>query len=117
MSGACEARGMYDGRHQCHKCGAIWNSGQDPYCMRNPVKPAADKKHEHYFKDVTHLTSIDVYRVLGLFNVTDQAIGHATKKLICAGIRGAKDIDKDIQEAIDTLVRWQAMRAEDRRSA
>ena len=72
-------------------------------------------KHGHYFKDVAHLNSIDVYRVLELFNVTNPSIAHATKKLLVAGGRGAgKSIDKDIQEAIDSLVRWQAMRNEDR---
>jgi len=72
-------------------------------------------KHGHYFKDVAHLNSIDVYRVLELFGVTNPAIAHAAKKLLVAGGRGAgKSIDKDIQEAIDTLVRWQAMRNEDR---
>lgn len=72
------------------------------------------KKHNHYFKDVTHLTTIDVYRVLELFKVTDQCIGHAVKKLLVAGGRGAgKDINKDIQEAIDSLLRWQEMRKED----
>lgn len=28
-------------------------------------------KHPHYYKDVRHLQTIDVYRVLHLFNVTD----------------------------------------------
>ena len=72
-------------------------------------------KHGHYFKDTAHLNSIDVYRVLELFNVTNPSIAHATKKLLVAGGRGAgKSIDKDVQEAIDSLVRWQAMRNEDR---
>ena len=72
------------------------------------------KKHNHYFKDVSHLKTVDVYRVLELFKVTDQCIGHAVKKLLVAGGRGAgKDINKDIQEAIDSLVRWQDMRKED----
>ena len=72
-------------------------------------------KHSHYFKDVAHLNSLDVYRVLELFNVTNPSIAHATKKLLVAGGRGAgKSIDKDIQEAIDSLLRWQAMRNEDR---
>lgn len=70
-------------------------------------------KHSHYFRDVAHLNTIDVYRVLELFNVTDQALGHAIKKLLVAGGRGHKNIDKDVGEAIDTLVRWQAMREED----
>ncbi len=71
------------------------------------------RKHAHYHKSVAHLSSVDVYRVLGLFGVTDQALGHAIKKLLVAGNRGVKNIDKDVQEAIDTLQRWQEMRAED----
>lgn len=71
-------------------------------------------KHPHYFKGVRHLETIDVYRVLALFNVTDPCIQHAVKKLLVAGGRGAgKDINKDIQEAIDSLNRFQEMRQED----
>lgn len=69
--------------------------------------------HGHYFKDVSKLESIDVYRVLSLFAVTDPCVQHAVKKLLCAGERGAKDQAKDIGEAIDSLRRWQDMRAED----
>ena len=72
-----------------------------------------DRKHNHYFKDVSKLNTIDVYRVLQLFNVTDPCLQHAVKKLLVAGGRGAgKDIGKDVQEAIDTLVRWQEMGVE-----
>lgn len=75
---------------------------------------ASTPKHSHYFKDVAHLNVVDVYRVLQLFNVTDPCLQHAVKKLLVAGGRGAgKSIDKDIQEAIDTLDRWKAMRNED----
>lgn len=71
-------------------------------------------KHPHYHKDVRHLETIDVYRVLHLFNVTDPCIQHAVKKLLVAGGRGAgKDMGKDIQEAIDSLQRFQEMRQED----
>lgn len=70
--------------------------------------------HSHYFKDVSKLDTIDVYRVLRLFNVVDPAIQHAAKKLLCAGIRGQKDTYRDIQEAIDTLERWKEMYIEDR---
>lgn len=70
-------------------------------------------KHGHYSKNVSHLSAIDVYRVLSLFGVTDQAIGHAIKKLLCPGQRGAKTKRQDIQEAIDTLERWRAMEDED----
>lgn len=75
---------------------------------------AIGKKHSHYHKDVKHLDAVDVYRVLALFNVTDPCLQHAVKKLLVAGGRGGgKDISRDIQEAVDTLVRWQEMRAED----
>jgi hypothetical protein len=71
-------------------------------------------KHPHYHKDVRHLQTIDVYRVLGLFNVTDPCIQHAVKKLLVAGGRGAgKDLGKDVQEVIDSLQRFQEMRVED----
>lgn len=69
--------------------------------------------HNHYFKDVRNLTHIDVYRVLELFEVIDPAIQHAVKKLLCAGGRGAKSQPQDVQEAIDSLTRWQDMRKED----
>lgn len=70
-------------------------------------------KHSHYHKDVSGLQSIDVYRVLRLFEVTDPCLQHAIKKLLVAGGRGVKDIAQDVQEAIDTLERWGAMWDED----
>lgn len=69
-------------------------------------------KHGHYKKSVDGLKFVDVYRVLQLFGVTDQALGHAIKKLLVAGGRGVKDIGQDVQEAIDTLERWQEMQRE-----
>lgn len=77
------------------------------------VEPAKHFKHSHYFKDVSKLKVIDVYRVLSLFEVTDPALAHAIKKLLVAGGRGAgKSIEKDVQEAIDTLMRYQEMNKE-----
>lgn len=75
----------------------------------------ARTKHSHYFKDVAHLNVVDVYRVLALFSVVDPCLQHAIKKLLVAGGRGAgKSIEKDVQEAVDTLERWKAMRNEER---
>lgn len=72
------------------------------------------RKHNHYFKPVAGLEHVDVYRVLALFTVTDPCLQHAVKKLLVAGGRGGgKDISRDIQEAVDTLKRWQEMRAEE----
>lgn len=71
------------------------------------------RKHNHYFKPCPH-DYVDVYRVLKLFNVTDPCLGHALKKILVAGGRGAgKDVRQDVQEAIDTLTRWQEMAIED----
>lgn len=71
------------------------------------------RKHSHYFKNVAHLTHVDVYRVLALYDVTDQALAHAIKKLLVAGGRGVKDFKRDVQEAIDTLNRRIEMFEED----
>lgn len=71
------------------------------------------KKHSHYYKSVSKLEYVDVYRILSLYNVTDPCLQHAIKKLLVAGGRGAgKDINRDIQEAIDTLDRWQEIQQE-----
>lgn len=71
------------------------------------------RRHSHYFKPVSGLTHVDVYRVLDLFNVTDPCLQHAAKKILVAGGRGAgKDIGRDVQEAIDTLERWKEMQSE-----
>ncbi len=70
-------------------------------------------KHRHYKKDVSHLNVIDVYRVLELYGVESHAVGHAIKKLLCCGQRGAKGRKQDIQEAIDSLNRELEMVTED----
>jgi len=92
-----------------------------PKCLeedasRARAAAAKDKtrgKHGHYFK-AAPFEYVDIYRVLQLFAVTDPCLQHAVKKILMAGGRGAgKDIRQDIQEAIDTLTRWQEMRAEE----
>jgi hypothetical protein len=72
------------------------------------------EKYPKYHKSVAGLDSIDVYRVHDLFNVTEPAIHHASKKLLMAGDRtGEKSMEDDIREARDTLTRWLDMKAED----
>jgi len=85
---------------------AYIKSVQDKY-------PEDKPKYNHYFKDVSNLESIDIYRVLDLWEVTHPCLQHAAKKILVAGNRGHKDISKDIQEAIDSLERWQEMNKED----
>lgn len=80
--------------------------------IHTSVSTEQDKKHSHYFKKCGY-DYVDVYRILKMFDVTDPCISHACKKLLVTGGRGFKDIDHDIQDVIDTLVRWQEMRKED----
>ena len=67
----------------------------------------------HYFKDVQKLKSVDIYRVLNLFDVRSHAVGHAIKKLLCAGKRGAKDYRQDLLEAKASIERELAMMDEE----
>ena len=71
------------------------------------------RKHNHYFKDVSHLDTIDVYRVIQLWEVNDNAVAHALKKLLVAGKRGAKDYRKDLTEAKESIERALEMLDED----
>lgn len=52
--------------------------------------------------DGTEVT-VDVYRVLDAFLVTDPAIQHALKKMLCTGLRGHKDYLTDLNDAIESL--------------
>lgn len=86
----------------------------EPSQPQQPLRSDVRARHSHYHKPVAGLEYVDVYRVLTLFSVTDPCIQHAVKKLLVAGGRGAgKDISRDVQEAIDSLRRWQEMRDED----
>ena len=68
-----------------------------------------------YRKSVMEYEYIDVYRVLELYGVECHAIGHAVKKLLCAGERGAKSKEQDLREAIQAIARAIEMIGEDGR--
>lgn len=74
---------------------------------KRPEGDVSQRKHSHYFKDVSKLDVIDVYGVCELFQVNDPsgATHHALKKLLLPGKRGSKSRKKDLQEAVDTLNR------------
>jgi len=55
--------------------------------------------------DVSGFMNVDVYSVLEAFNVTCPARQHAIKKLLCSGLRGAKDSRQDLEEARDSITR------------
>lgn len=69
-----------------------------------------------YFKDISKLDKLDIYRILQIYEVDDHALGHAIKKLLCAGNRGHKDKYQDVVEAIKSLDRWLDMQVEDKKS-
>lgn len=48
---------------------------------------------------------VDVYDVLRAFGVDCPASQHAVKKLLCAGLRGAKSAEQDIDEAANSCRR------------
>ena len=51
------------------------------------------------------VVGVDVYCVLEAFGVTCPAVQHATKKLLCAGLRGKGSRLQDLEEARDALDR------------
>lgn len=66
-----------------------------------------------YARDVSHIKTLDPYRLQELYKMHPCA-EHVVKKLLIAGEReGGKDLDHDISDCIRTLKRWQEMRAED----
>jgi len=74
------------------------------------AKPKNSTNHSlypKYFKSVVNDTHIDVYRVHQLFNLNNEMLCHASKKLLLAGERtGEKSLRKDVIEARDTLNRY-----------
>lgn len=71
------------------------------------------KKHSHYFKNVSHLNEIDVYRVIELFGIVDPCLQHAVKKLLVTGGRdGNKSKDQDVLDVIASCNRWLEMQKE-----
>lgn len=82
------------------------------YVSANVDDRVPEKKHNHYFVDVSNYDEIDIYRITELYGCSSMA-HHITKKALCTGKRGHKDLKKDIQEIIDTAHRWLEMIDED----
>jgi hypothetical protein len=95
-----------------------WHRRDVQFCR--PARPAAKSAAEQppapvpdrgskYHRAITQTlcgdtcgcsVTIDVYDVLQAFGVTCPALQHAIKKLLCAGLRGGKSAEQDIEEAI-----------------
>jgi len=52
-----------------------------------------------------NVSEVDVYDVLKAFNVTCPALQHLIKKALCAGLRGHKDTQTDLQDIADSAAR------------
>ncbi len=64
------------------------------------------KVYPHYFRKLPEgETHVDVYWVLGAWNVNSAPVAHAIKKLLCAGNRGQKQREQDLEEALHSLQR------------
>ena len=67
-------------------------------------KEEAPKKNK-YNRLMRNGVRVDVYDILDAFGVENPAVAHAIKKMLCAGQRGYKDFNQDIDEAIESLER------------
>jgi hypothetical protein len=68
------------------------------------INPATENQLSKYHVECKGVT-IDVYDVLKAFNVVNPATQHAIKKLLKGGERGFNDVNKDYQEAIESIER------------
>lgn len=68
-------------------------------------EPAPLRKYDRTIKGKhnTGACTVDVYRVLSAFEITEPELQHCIKKLLAAGQRGAKDYQQDLKEAAISL--------------
>lgn len=57
------------------------------------------------YQRVIRSETVDVYDVLSAFNVTNPALQHLIKKALCAGLRGHKDKQTDMEEILSAAKR------------
>lgn len=70
-------------------------------------EPAPTNPYARHIRSLggNHSVLADIYCVLDAYEVPCHARGHAIKKLLCAGERGAKDARQDMEEAITAIRR------------
>ena len=74
------------------------------YIFTPGEKEEEQKPKNKYHRDLKGVT-VDVYDVLKAFEVTDPALQHLIKKALCAGLRGHKNKDQDLQDILDSAKR------------
>jgi hypothetical protein len=73
---------------------------------RRAIYPAAVSGED---KEERYPIEVDIYSVLQAYGNPPAPVGHAVKKLLCAGVRGKATQVQDIKEAIDALTRYLGM--------
>lgn len=58
-----------------------------------------------YQREIAPGVWVDVYDVLLAFDVRNPALQHLIKKALCAGLRGHKTTETDLQDIIDSALR------------
>ena len=103
----CEHDIPYDS--ECEKC---QQKEIDKKMFRHFQPKREEDKKPFYIKEKTNkykrkvpTLEIDVYDILKAFGVTNPAVQHAIKKLLCAGDRGYKDKVQDLKEALASISR------------
>lgn len=76
-------------------------AGDDPDVVAVREVYAQTGKYNRSCKGVT----IDVYDVLQAFEVTNPALQYLVKKALCAGLRGHKDRQEDLNEILESAKR------------
>ena len=94
---------MKDGTYTPEKAGKMNDRGGIFYTSK-PEKTELKKPKNKYHRDLKGVT-VDVYDVLKAFEVTDPALQHLIKKALCAGLRGHKNKEQDLQDILDSAMR------------
>lgn len=77
--------------------------------VQGTMEDHCDAHYRFHYKGI----KLDPYRIFTVYGITCPAMQHAIKKLLCAGNRGAKSLEQDIDEAIVSLQRKKEMMRED----
>lgn len=98
-----------DGAHYDKVGGIFPLTTEEPYQYTTEsgwdrLSKSDDSSTNKYKKQIKGV-DIDVYDVLVGFDVKNPAVQHAIKKMLCAGQRGYKTEEQDINEAIQSLER------------
>lgn len=87
---------------KCDVCGVV--NRYVPATDINPSSSVINLRSGKYNRPCKGVT-IDVYDVLQAFEVTNPALQHLIKKALCAGLRGHKNREQDLNEILESAKR------------